>query len=368
MKKFIFFLLFLSATMLHAQYSVRIVVNTIATKPNDDIYVAGNFNNWNPKDENYKLKPFGGSRKGVVLKDLAPGNYAFKFFRGNTDKMECTADGREIADRVIEVNADAVQQCDIAGWKDDYPVHPKKYTASPNVRVIDTAFKIPQLNRTRKIWIYLPKGYVTSSKTYPVLYMQDGQNIFNEFTASAGEWGVDECLDTLQQKTGKECIVIGIDNGGDKRSAEYNPYEEGKAYLDFLTTTLKPFIDSKYRTKKGSDYTFIAGSNLGGLISLYAVIKYPQVFGTAGVFSPMLSSGNQIFTDIKDYEPKIVSRFYLYAGGKDGMSVTNDVKQLTTILQTKTNYHVRQTINPLGQPNEKYWREEFAVFYMWMMQ
>jgi metallo-beta-lactamase class B len=139
--------------------------------------------------------------------------YAFKFTRGSFDKVECASDGRDIADRVLEVNADVSQEFTVAGWKDDYPQRPKPYTASPQVRIIDTAFKIPQLNRTRRIWIYLPKGYTNSSKNYPVLYMQDGQNLFNEQTAPFGEWGVDECLDTLQKKLGKECIVVGIDNG-----------------------------------------------------------------------------------------------------------------------------------------------------------
>ncbi len=73
---------------------------------------------------------------------------------------------------------------------------------------------MPQLNRKRRIWAYLPKGYAASKKTYPVIYMQDGQNLFNEKTAPFCEWGVDEFLDSAVKKYNKECIVIGIDNGG----------------------------------------------------------------------------------------------------------------------------------------------------------
>jgi len=130
-----------------AQFTVRLVVTDVATKKNEDIYVAGNFNNWNPKDENYKLKVFGGSRRSVVLKDLAAGVYAFKFTRGAFDKVETTADGRDIADRVLEVNADMSLDLTIAGWKDEYPDKPKRYTASPQVKILDTAFQITQLNR-----------------------------------------------------------------------------------------------------------------------------------------------------------------------------------------------------------------------------
>ncbi|GAC1397837.1 MAG: hypothetical protein NVSMB63_18170 [Sediminibacterium sp.] len=217
MKKLLFLLLSVTGITSQAQYTIRVVVNDVATRPGDTIYVTGNFNNWNPKDEHYRLKPFGGSRRGIVVEDVAPGTYAFKFTRGSFDKVECAADGRDISDRILEVNGDVSQEYSIAGWKDNYPQRPRTYTASPQVHIIDTAFYIPQLNRRRRIWVYLPKSYAGSSKTYPVVYMQDGQNLFNEQTAAFGEWGIDECLDTLQQKTGKECIIVGIDHGGDKR-------------------------------------------------------------------------------------------------------------------------------------------------------
>lgn len=357
-----------------AQYSVRLVVTDIATKANDDIYVAGNFNNWNPKDEAYKLKPLGGSRKGVVIKNMAAGNYAFKFTRGSFEKVETTADGRDISDRIFEVSADASLDFKIDGWKDDYPERPKRYTASPQVKIIDTAFNIPQLNRTRRIWIYLPKSYASSSKTYPVLYMQDGQNLFNEQTAYSGEWGVDECLDTLQQLTGKECIVVGIDNGGIKRMTEYNPYDnekfgkgEGKQYVDFLANTLKPFIDSKYRTKKGIEYTFVAGSSMGGLISLYALMQYPKVFGGAGVFSPAFWVTPQMFDDAEKFVTNTVPKIYFYCGGNEGTSMVPDMNKMADIFYKKSNYQIEKVTSSTAQHNEKYWRAEFPKFYVWLM-
>jgi metallo-beta-lactamase class B len=373
--KAIFFLLGLMAGLTAtAQFTVRLVVTDVATKKNDDIYVSGNFNNWNPKDEKFKLKPFGGNRKSLVIKDLAAGTYAFKFTRGAADKFETTADGRDLADRVLEVNEDLSQEFTIAGWKDDYPEVPKKYTASPQVRIMDTAFQIPQLNRTRRIWVYLPKGYAGSSKIYPVLYLQDGQNLFNEKTAAFGEWGVDECLDSLQQKTGKECIVVGIDHGGDKRLTEYNPYDhpqfgkgEGAAYAAFLAKTLKPYIDAKYRTKKGPENTFVAGSSMGALISLYTAIQYPTVFSTAGVFSPSLAQAPMLYTDVEKFTTELQPRFYLYAGGKESATMVSDLKKLGDILQKKQRFNIRTVISPLGQHNEASWRQEFAAFYLWLM-
>lgn len=374
MKSFLFLSLFCAYIQVDAQFTVRLIVNDVSTKKNEDIYVTGNFNNWNPKDEAYKLKPFGGGRKSVVLKEVASGNYAYKFTRGSFATVECMADGRDISDRELEVKEDVSVDLNIAGWKDDYPDKPKTYTASPQVRIIDTAFFIPQLNRTRRVWIYLPKGYSGSDKIYPVLYMQDGQNLFNEKTAAFGEWGVDECLDTLQKKLDKECIVVGIDHGGNKRMTEYNPYDhpqfgrgEGKAYVDFLATTLKPFIDKKYRTKKGPEATVVAGSSMGGLISLYAVMQYPAVFGTAGVFSPAFHVAPNMYQDASNFVANSTSRFYFYAGVKESATMVSDMQRMSNLFQQKQQYVLRTVVNPLGQHNEKYWRQEFADFYKWVV-
>ena len=360
-----------------AQYSLRLVVSTVATKVEEDIYVAGNFNNWNPKDPNYKLKPFAGGRKAIVLKDLSAGNYAFKFTRGSWDKVECEADGRDIEDRIAEVNSDVAIDCTVKGWKDNYPQRPKPYTASPQVKILDTAFFMPQLNKARRIWIYLPKNYAASSKTYPVLYMHDGQNLFNQQTAGFDEWRVDESLDSLQKLTGKECIVVGIDHGGNDRLAEYAPYDfeynkskitaQGKLYVDFLANTLKPFIDSKYRTKKSFENTFIAGSSMGGLISLYAVMQYPSVFGTAGVFSPSLFIAKQMFTEAQQFTNPNPIRIYFYAGGKESASLVNDIKKMATIFEQKQNIKVFTTVTEIGKHNEKYWQIEFPFFFNWIM-
>lgn len=357
----------------YAQFSARFVVTDIATKKNDDIYLTGNFNNWNPKDENYKLKLFAGGRKVIVLKDLPPGNYAFKFTRGQ-DKLESAADGRDIADRMIEVNGDLSAEFTIAGWKDDYPERPKTYSASPQVRIIDTAFFIPQLNRKRRVWMYLPKGYASVGKAYPVLYMHDGQNLFNEKTSYAGEWGVDECLDTLQAKLGKECIVVGIDNASEKRMNEYSPYDliqfgkgEGKLYIDFIANTLKPFIDSKYRTRKGPDYTYMAGSSMGGLISWYALLQYPNVFGGAGIFSPSFWVSPQVYVDAEKFAPtNAIPKMYFYAGAQEDVSMVSNMQKMAGIMQKKPQFITRTVVNPLGKHNETYWRQEFADFYKWM--
>lgn len=376
MKHFLIALVCIAAFKIsYGQYTIRLVVNEVGAKKQDDIYVTGNFNNWNPREEKYKLKPFGVSRRAIILKDMAPGKYEFKFTRGGFDKVETTAKGEDVPNHEITVKEDVKQDFDIAGWKDDYPDKPKPNTATAQVKILDTAFVIPQLNRTRRIWAYIPKSYGTGSKKYPVIYMQDGQNLFNEQTAPFGEWGIDETLDTLQRQTGKEAIIIGIDNGGDKRMTEYNPYEfknygkgEGSQYVDFLALTLKPYIDEKFRTLKDSSHTFVAGSSMGALISLYAVVEYPNVFGGAGIFSPAFWTAPAIYDEVeKSNFGRGMKRFYFYAG-KESDTMIPDMDKMIAIIEKKGNYETRRLINPLGKHNEATWRKEFADFYRFIIR
>lgn len=119
-------------------------------------------------------------------------------------------------------------------------MYEKNHTASKNVHLLDSAFPVTILNRTRRIWLYLPEGYAASTKRYPVLYMHDGQNLFDEATSFSGEWEVDKTLDALPDA----CIVVGIDNGGIKRMNEYNPHNTpqfGKGKGDNIwSSSLKP--------------------------------------------------------------------------------------------------------------------------------
>ena len=353
------------------QYTLRLLVNEVATKKQEDIYVSGSFNKWDPKDEKYKLKPNGTNRKAIIIKDLPAGKYMYKFTRGGWDKSQTTAKGEDMQNLEVEVNADVSVNHNIDGWMDDFPDKPKPNTASSQVKIIDNAFAIPQLNRTRRIWVYLPKGYETGKKTYPVLYMHDGQNLFTEHTATSGEWGVDEALDTLIKRTRKELIIVAIDNGGDKRLNEYNPYDhkdfgkgEGAKYVEFLARSLKPFIDQKYRTQKESKSTSIAGSSMGGLISMYAIAKYPDVFGSAGIFSPAFWTAPAIFDEVKNANwSKAFPKLFFYAGGKESEEMIPDMDKMIKIVEQKGNFSLRRVMAPLGKHNEPTWRSEFPEFY-----
>ncbi len=358
-----------------AQFNVRLQIKTLPAyhPPGSNIYVAGSFNGWNPQDNNYRFSKNAQGNYYINIK-INNGPYEYKITRGGWDKVECKKGGAAIENRSIKVETDQTVLLDVEEWADHFPAQSKKNTANKNVHIIDTAFFVPQLNRTRRIWIYLPDDYSSSVKKYPVLYMHDGQNVFDEATAFAGEWGVDEAIDTLGLKI-KESIVVAIDHGGKKRLNEYNPYDmekfgkgEGDKYVDFLVKTLKPFIDKHYRTKKKKDDTFIAGSSMGGLISLYAILKYPKTFGGAGVFSPAFWVAPKLGDDIMKEGRKVKSKIYFYAGQQEAESMVPDMLKIFETLHLVSKSKITTVIRANGKHNETDWRKEFPMFYEWIMK
>lgn len=178
----------------------------------------------------------------------------------------------------------------------------------------------PQLNNTRDILVYLPPSYHTGDRHYPVIYMHDGQNLFDAHTSYAGEWHVDETMARLSAE-GIEAIVVGIPNAEAQRVAEYNPYPterfhhaQGNAYVRFIMETVKPSIDNAYRSLTDAAHTGIIGSSMGGLISLYAWLAYPHVFGLGGVMSPSIwVAPESVFSHVKHADFN-TGRLYLDTG------------------------------------------------------
>lgn len=365
------FIVIFSTTELAAQ-TIRFEIRELPKEhPNGEaIYMAGSFNGWNPKDEMYRFKP---GPIGYFLElPFKPGSYEYKITRGGWDKVETTATGAGIQNRQLVVEANATVPIRIEAWQDHFPSKPRVSTANKHVRIIDTAFLMPQLNRTRRVWVYLPEGYENSRKKFPVLYMHDGQNVFDDATSFSGEWGVDEFLDTVSLQ---KCIVVAIDHGGAKRINEYCPYDmekfgkgEGDAYVDFLVKTLRPYINKKYRTKKKKDDTWVAGSSMGGLISMYAIIKYPKVFGGAGVFSPAFWVGNRIFDDIKTKGENVKGSVYFYAGKQEGDVMVPDMLKAFQGMAQVSKARMESVIRDDGKHNEPTWRKEFPLFYRWLIQ
>jgi predicted alpha/beta superfamily hydrolase len=253
----------------------------------------------------------------------------------------------------------------------------KTFTATDNVQVLPYQFVMPELERQRSIRLYLPPSYQTSDKRYPVIYMHDGQNLFDDLTAFAGEWQVDESLNQLADKQGLEVIVVGIDNGGDLRMNELSPWEnkrfgeaQGKQYMDFVVDVVKPYIDTNFRTQSDRLHTAIMGSSMGGLISHYGVHAYPEVFSKAGIFSPAYWYSQDVFSFTKLKKAPLDARLYVMYGDKEGDGMIADTDKM--LRQLRQQGHPRQNFLfkrvPNGEHNEQLWRTEFTEAVQWLFQ
>jgi predicted alpha/beta superfamily hydrolase len=199
------------------------------------------------------------------------------------------------------------------------------HTVVGDLRVLDGVYS-PQLHNRRRLFVHLPPSYAEGARRYPVLYMQDGQNLFDQSLSFAGEWQVDETMHLLSHE-GFEAIVVGIPNMGVRRLDEYSPFRDrrlrgggrGDRYLAFLADTVKPLIDGEYRTLPGREYTGVIGSSMGGLISLYAILRRPDIFGFAGVMSPSLWFAQEAIFSFVQAAPFQPGRIYLDIGTHEGV-------------------------------------------------
>jgi predicted alpha/beta superfamily hydrolase len=190
----------------------------------------------------------------------------------------------------------------------------------------------PQLNNQRDVLVYLPPSYTETDRRYPVIYMHDGQNLFDAATSYVGEWCVDETLGALSAE-GIEAIVVGIPNMNLERAHELSPFVAprskglGDAYLSFIVDTVKPLIDAEFRTDLSRTATGLMGSSMGGLITLYGFYKHRQVFGFAGVVSPALFFGNaDIYPYVENATPPS-GKIYMDVGTDEGRVMTEHLKE-----------------------------------------
>ncbi|NJN33161.1 MAG: alpha/beta hydrolase [Saprospiraceae bacterium] len=334
--KFIWSFIFITTSFssIYAQLTLRLKSLPIGTPTSDKIYVAGNFNNWNPSDTS---KMFKSQKDGSLSLTFTPSVSAleFKLTRGSWATVEGSAQGGFMPNRKLNYSGGSqVEDLTIAGWEGQSN---QNSTAAVNVKIISTQFDMPQLGRQRRIWLYLPPDYAKdSTQRYPVFYLHDGQNLFDKATSFSGEWRVDESLNQLATSGDIGSIVVGIDNGGSSRLNEYSPWRnarygggEGALYARFLVETLKPYIDANFRTKKDREHTAIGGSSMGGLISMYALMEYQSVFSKALIFSPAfwfaLDSSLQHVVQKGKQQPLKV---YITAGTKESADMIPDINKM----------------------------------------
>ncbi|WP_220235717.1 alpha/beta hydrolase-fold protein [Hymenobacter ginsengisoli] len=345
------------------------------------IYLTGTCNGWTTDDPAYafSLNPADGSYYLTLLPGR--GTLDYKLCRGSWTTIETDADNLAVPNRrYIFGQGPREVQLQVLNWEDQGGfIPPRQHSASPNVHIISPAFAMPQLRRTRRVWVYLPPGYAEGASYYPVLYLQDGQNVFDQYTSFAGEWGVDETLDALAA-SGYDlggCLVVAVDNGTKHRLDEYSPWRnrrtgrggEGDQYAEFLVKTLKPYIDHHYRTRPEREATGILGSSMGGLLATYAALRYPAVFGRVGVFSPAYwFAGQSLLAYIAQHAPHPDTRWYFMCGTQESPTMVPLMAAVRDALHNAgvptANLHFAALAD--GQHAEWFWRREFAAAYSWL--
>lgn len=273
--------------------TLRFVVTVPPDTPDGEtVYLCGDdlqIGNWD--GAGFELQPQGGNVYAGELEFVRGAQVQFKVTRGSWQTVEKNEFGEEIENRLVIADADKDVPVVVAAWANGQAQRPGP-TLTGDIRRHD-GFHSAILDNDRTLLVYLPPGYEDDDgRRYPVLYMHDGQNIFDASTSFAGvEWGVDETAQRLiEAGTIEPIIIVGIYNNAD-RMTEYTPRpagEKGDAYARFVVQEVKPFIDQTYRTDPSREKTGVAGSSLGGLISLYMVWAHADTFGRCGGVSPSL--------------------------------------------------------------------------------
>lgn len=284
--------------------SVELVVEPPANYASTDtVHVVGNFNNWALEgDDALPLTHVGGKLRAELV---ANNEHLFFTFVKNKDWSLTPASetGKSLCTYHRKLDDSGPILAAIPAWKGDAPVRQAPSTISGNVRTI-RHFTAPEEGRQPDVAVYLPPSYeVSRNARFPVLYMLDGQNVFDGATAYSDEWQVDETLEQLiANGVLRELIVVAVPNS-ENRWREYNPWnfvdqngreQEGRGgqTMHFIVDRLKPYIDLHFRTRPGRADTGMAGSSLAGLMALYAALEHSDIFGFVAAFSPALDIKN----------------------------------------------------------------------------
>ncbi len=243
--------------------------------------------------------------------------------------------------------------------------------------------QIPTLptKKPRRLYIYTPKGYEQSEERYPVLYMFDGHNVFYDSHATYGKsWGMKQYLE--KSKLPLILVAVECNPEGDNRMNEYAPWDivwkgkrmfegRGRTTMEWIVNELKPRIDRDYRTLPDREHTLIAGSSMGGLMSLYAVTAYNGTFSRAAALSPSLWGMRHHEAELRALSPLLrPTRVYMDMGtgeaGK-GTAVLTGLFRVAAML-TRMGAHVDARVVPDAQHSEAYWEQRIPLFMDYLLK
>jgi predicted alpha/beta superfamily hydrolase len=272
----------------------------IVPEASERVFLTGNLaelGRWRPDGLELRRASAECFERDVVVP--AGSEVEYKITQGDWASVEKSESGDDVLNRKLSADKSKRVKIKVEKWgakRGDKPAA-RRDTLTGDIR-FHTNFGSKFLENRREIAVYLPPQYaIEASRRFPVLYMHDGQNCFNEATSFAGEWQADETAQRLIE-AGEipPIIIVAVANAGDDRIAEYTPTAEprhpeggnGAQYAKFLMKEVKPFIDKTYRTLPDKPNTGVCGSSLGGLISLYIASEYPDEVGLCGSVSPSL--------------------------------------------------------------------------------
>lgn len=359
-------LLLLALHVCYGQHAeVTVIVRPVgdAFRTADVVCIAGNrreLGNWNPSAVPLERRS---DSLWIFTARFDSGSVVeFKITGGAWENEAVYSEKQFPGNTIIEVTKDTTVILRPIFWK-RFLLPPKAEQAIRGTVEYHRQLRGEGLNHNRDIIVWLPPSYSKNlKKHYPVLYMHDGQNVFDPSTAFGGnDWRVDEVADSLiKLKKIEEIIIVGIYNSPD-RLPEYSDSPLGNAYIKFVTDVLKPKIDSLYRTKPGREHTGIMGSSLGGLASMLFVWYRPDVFGMAGCLSSSFwYDDEKSLRDIRAYSgPKKNIRIYLDCGGRE-KELISGYKRMVEILKQKgftKGKDLEYTLDAKGSHNEHYWAQ-----------
>jgi predicted alpha/beta superfamily hydrolase len=361
----------LEKQIIEPQLTILLTTNQDDERP---VFISGNFNNWLTQDKQFQMIKVGKGLYHYLFSTdfIYPEELLYKFTRGDWSEVEIDKYGNRTENRSCKQHQ-GIRKEHVAKWRHNWLPFKKNFL--PKVHLVSDEFEIPQLNKTRKVWALLPHDYDTTTERYPVMYLQDAQNLFNE-KAQYGNWEIDKKLAVMAEYKIGKIIVIAVEHADNERILEFNVGNtvlgagQGKKYIRFLTDTLKPFVDANFRTKTEREFTGIGGSSMGGLVSIFSGIMYPEVFGKLMIFSPSLWVVPKIKLSFLDLDESEETRIYLYAGGDESATMVDHVKNFKKRLLKKDSLKdkmmIRLSINEQGKHNERYWSDEFPKAIEWL--
>ncbi len=345
---------------------INFILNSPDLSPDTAVFIAGGheqLGNWNPGK--IKMNYSGNHTWTYQITLNRPLSIEYKYTLGSWEREAANANGSALANFNAKITKDTTIKNDIYFWTKGGAKRTIESHVTGKV-AYHKAMKGTGIN-DRDIIVWFPPGYETEkTKRYPVLYMHDGQNIFDPATSAFGvDWKIDETFDSLiRKKFIPPMIVVGIYNTPD-RTREYGQGEKGKAYMEFMVRKLKPFIDSAYRTKRDAKSTWVGGSSMGGLISFMLAWEYPKVFSKAICMSPAFKISSIDYVKVVNQSTRKSNgqSFYIDNGGVGLESqLQPGIDEMIKALKAKgfrQNKDYFLIIDPEAKHFESAWAERF---------